>query len=37
VAISMHIRARDFGRNLFLNAAGMLLICAATLVLSFRI
>lgn len=35
VAISMHIRARDFGRNLFLNAAGMLLICLATLVYSF--
>ena len=35
VAISMHIRARDFGRNLFLNATGMLLICAATLVFSF--
>lgn len=24
-AISLHIRARDFGRNLFLNATGMLL------------
>ena len=35
VAISMHIRARDLGRNLFLNATGMLLICIATLVYSF--
>lgn len=35
VAISMHIRARDFGRNLFLNASGMLLICVATLLFSF--
>lgn len=37
VAISMHIRANDFGRNLFLNATGMLLICVATLVFSFLI
>jgi hypothetical protein len=29
-AISMHIAARDFGRNLFVNATGMLLICVAT-------
>lgn len=35
VAISMHIRARDFGRNLFLNATGMLVICVATTVYSF--
>lgn len=35
VAIGMHIRARDLGRNLFLNAAGMLLICIATLTYSF--
>lgn len=32
VAIAMHIRARDFGRNLFLNASGMLALCTATLV-----
>lgn len=32
VAIGAHVRARDFGRNLFLNAAGMLGICAATFV-----
>lgn len=37
VAISMHIRARDFGRNLFLNATGMLLICVAVLVFSFLV
>ncbi len=30
VAIAMHIRARDFGRNLFVNASGMLVICVAT-------
>lgn len=31
VAIGMHVRARDLGRNLFLNAIGMLAICAAVL------
>jgi len=31
VAIAMHLRARDLGRNLFLNATGMLVICVATL------
>lgn len=30
VAISMHIAARDLGRNLYLNAAGMFVICVAT-------
>ncbi|MCT7659164.1 DoxX family protein [Mycobacterium deserti] len=28
-AIAAHILARDFGRNLFLNATGMLVICIA--------
>jgi hypothetical protein len=37
VAISMHIRARDFGRNLFVNATGMLVLCVATLLISFVI
>jgi hypothetical protein len=37
VAIAMHVRARDFGRNLFLNATGMLLICVATLLFCFLI
>jgi hypothetical protein len=37
VAISMHIRARDFGRNLFVNATGMLVICVGTLLWSFLI
>jgi hypothetical protein len=37
VAISMHIRARDFGRNLFVNATGMLALCVATLLISFVI
>ncbi|NJC24020.1 putative membrane protein YphA (DoxX/SURF4 family) [Arthrobacter pigmenti] len=36
-AISMHIAARDFGRNLFVNASGMLVICIATLVFSFLV
>lgn len=31
VAIGMHLRARDFGRNLFLNATAMLAICVAVL------
>lgn len=35
VAIGMHIRARDFGRNLFLNASGMLLTCLAVTLFSF--
>ncbi len=35
VAISMHLRARDFGRNLFVNATGMLVICVATMLWSF--
>lgn len=35
VAIGMHVRARDFGRNLFLNASGMLAICVAVLVWCF--
>ena len=32
VAIGAHIRARDFGRNLFVNATGMLILCTATLI-----
>lgn len=30
VAIGMHVRARDFGRNLFVNALGMLVLCTST-------
>ncbi|PWC08623.1 DoxX family protein [Mycetocola zhujimingii] len=37
VAISMHIAARDFGRNLFVNATGMLAMCVATGVFCFLI
>ena len=37
IAIGMHIRARDIGRTLFLNATGMLLLCVATLVYSFLV
>jgi len=35
VAITMHVRAHDFGRNLFVNATGMLVLCLLTLVVSF--
>lgn len=35
IAIAMHVRARDFGRNLFLNATTMLVICCAVTVFSF--
>ncbi|MGC5076954.1 DoxX family protein [Agrococcus sp. DT81.2] len=35
VAIAMHVRARDLGRNLFVNATGMLVICVAVLLWSF--
>lgn len=37
VAITMHIRARDFGRNLFVNAIGMLVLCVATGVYCFLV
>lgn len=37
VAITMHVRARDFGRNLFVNATGMLLLCVAVLVWCFLV
>lgn len=30
IAITMHVRARDLGFNLYVNATGMLVICAAT-------
>ncbi|GAB3795484.1 hypothetical protein GCM10028798_04290 [Humibacter antri] len=35
VAIAFHLRARDFGRNLFVNATGMLVICVAVGLYSF--
>jgi uncharacterized membrane protein YkgB len=35
VALSMHIAARDLGRDLFVNASGMLLLCLVTLVFCF--
>jgi hypothetical protein len=31
IAIAMHVRARDFGRNVFVNATGMLALCIAVL------
>lgn len=37
VAIGMHLGARDFSRNLFLNASGMLVICVGTGVLCFLV
>jgi hypothetical protein len=27
VALSAHVRARDFGRNFFVNATGMFALC----------
>jgi DoxX-like family len=36
VAVAAHLRARDFGRNLFLNATTMLIICVATLVFTVQ-
>ena len=35
LAIGAHVRARDFGRNLFVNAVGMLLLSAGTTYLCF--
>lgn len=32
LAIGAHIRARDWGVNLFVNASGMLVLCTAALV-----
>ncbi|MBZ2199055.1 DoxX family protein [Occultella gossypii] len=37
LAIAAHVRAQDFSRNLFVNAAGMFVICVATGVYSFVI
>lgn len=34
LALGAHVRAGDFGRNLFLNASGMLTLCAAVLVVT---
>ncbi|MGH3457412.1 DoxX family protein [Aeromicrobium sp.] len=35
LAIGAHVRARDFGRNLFVNAIGMLLLSAGATYVSF--
>jgi len=35
IAIGMHVRARDIGRTLFVNAAGMLALCVGVLAWSF--
>ncbi|KAA1419924.1 hypothetical protein FE697_018685 [Mumia zhuanghuii] len=35
VAIGAHLRARDLGRNLFMNAIGMLVICVGVAWVSF--
>ncbi|UNX54424.1 DoxX family protein [Georgenia sp. TF02-10] len=37
VAISFHVRARDFGRTLFVNATGMLVLSVGTAGISFLI
>lgn len=34
-AIAMHLKARDLGRDLVVNATGMLAICLATLIFCF--
>lgn len=35
LAVGAHLRARDYSRNLFVNATGMLLVCTATTVYCF--
>lgn len=35
IAAVMHVAAKDIGRNLLVNCAGMLLLCLGTLVFSF--
>lgn len=35
IAIIAHVKAKDFGRNLFVNATGMFLLSSATLFYSF--
>lgn len=37
IAVSMHVRAGDFGRNLFLNATGMLVGCIAVLAFTIAV
>ena len=37
LAVAAHVRVRDFSRNLFVNAAGMLVICAAVTIVSFAV
>ena len=37
IAVTMHLAARDLGRDLFVNASGMLLVCTATLVFAFLV
>jgi hypothetical protein len=34
-AITLHVRAKDFGRNLFVNAGGMLALSVAALLVGF--
>ncbi|MCA5894055.1 DoxX family protein [Isoptericola sp. NEAU-Y5] len=35
LALGFHVRARDFGRNFFVNATGMFLLCIFVLWFSF--
>lgn len=37
IAITLHIRARDLSRNLFLNATGMLLLSTATFTFALQV
>ncbi|BDM70734.1 hypothetical protein HEK616_42210 [Streptomyces nigrescens] len=36
VAISLHLGAKDYGRNLFLNATGMLALCTSALLVALH-
>jgi hypothetical protein len=37
LAVVAHVRARDLGRSLFVNATGMLVICMAALVFTVQV
>jgi len=37
IAIAMHVRAHDYGRNLFVNASGMLALCVGVTVFAFSV
>lgn len=37
LAVGAHLRVRDFGRNLFVNATGMLVLCLVVLIWCFLV